>query len=135
MKKVLSLLLLVVTIGFASFSGPMYDEDTEYSSWEEASVDIIDEMDSMGMIDWDWGSFYYDNSCNLRKYIKRTAYLDMYSVCTSGEVEGGPFNIIVRIYGNDKISSLMSKIKNGQKQFQFPTLLSVDENYVFYIKY
>lgn len=39
----------------------------------------------------------------------------MYSVCTSGDMEGGPFDVIVRIYGNDKISSLMSKIRNGQK--------------------
>ena len=113
----------------------MYDEDTVYNSWEEASVDIIDEMDSIGMIEWDWGSFYSNNNCNLRRYTKTTAYLDMHSVCTSGDMEGGPFDVIVRIYGNDKISSLMSKIRNGQKQFQFPTLLSVDEYYMFYIKY
>lgn len=135
MRRILSLVLLAITIGFVTTAGPMYDENTVYNSWEEASVDIIDEMDSMGMIEWDWGSFYSNNNCNLRRYTKTTAYLDMYSVCTSGDMEGGPFDVIVRIYGNDKISSLMSKIRNGQKQFQYPTLLSVDEYYMFYVKY
>ena len=42
--------------------------------------------------------------------------------------------ITVRIYGNDKIKTLISKLNNGQELFNFPTTVFYDYDgvYIYY---
>ena len=119
MKKIILLIFLLV--GTMSMSVKTYNPniiaDKVWTTFQDASNEIKWNIDSMALET-------YSITCYYPTKYKTYTHLDMY--CNNG--------ITVRIYGNDKIKTLISKLNNGQELFNFPTTVFYDYDgvYIYY---